>query len=254
MSDPVADGAGKVPAPAPSPPPALIVVSPDGEDLGPVSLATKPIRIGREPDNDVILHPDPAQVISREHCVVERVGRRWWVRDLDSRNHTYLERQGERAQVDHVELVDGDAVCIQADSAEDAITGKVRCWRVAFTDPGGTRGTSETRWLQYFSASETVWVHGGGRLARRVDARGKARRMLFFLLARYRERDEPRDGVFASHAELRAVLWPEDGDAQTRSDGDVANVAWGLREALDDEDQKLLQTEIGAGYRLVPRP
>jgi pSer/pThr/pTyr-binding forkhead associated (FHA) protein len=31
----------------------------------------KPIRIGREPD-DVILDPDSAQVISREHCVVER--------------------------------------------------------------------------------------------------------------------------------------------------------------------------------------
>jgi len=214
MSDPDAERASKIPSPSPSP--ALIVVSPDGEELAAVPLATEPIRIGREPDNDVILAPDPAQVISREHCVVERVGWHWWVRDLDSRNHTYLERQGERAQVDHVELVHGDAVCIEADSAADAITGKVRCWRLAFSDPERTWETNETRWLQYLPASETVWVLGGGRLPRRVVAKPKARQMLFFLLALYREHGEPPDGVLASHAELKAVLWPGDGDPQTR--------------------------------------
>ncbi len=251
MRDPDADGAT---VPSPSSPPTLTVVSPDGEEVGTVALATKPIRIGREPDNDVILSPDPAQVISREHCVLERVGWRWWVCDLDSRNHTYLERRGERAKVDHVELLHGDAVCIQADRADDAINGKVRCWRLAFNDPAQTLPTSETKWLQYFPASEAVWVLGGTQLPRRVVAPPKARRMLFFLLARYRERDEPPDGVLASHAELKTVLWSKDGDPQTRSDGDVANVAWDLRDALDDDDQQLLQTETGAGYRLVPRP
>lgn len=238
-----------------SPRPALTVVSPDGEDRGTVPLAAEPIRVGREIHNDVVLDPDPAQVISREHYVIEPVGRRWWVRDLDSRNHTYLERGGARAQVDRMELLHGDAVCVQADrAAEQSDGGDIRYWRLAFTDPGETQLASPAKWLQYFPASETVWVLGGTQLPRRVEAPPKARRMLLYLLARYRELDEPRDGVFVSHAELKAALWPEDSDPQRRSDGAVANVAWELRPALGDDDQRLLQTETGAGYRLVPRP
>jgi hypothetical protein len=233
--------------------PALTVVSPDGEDRGAVALAMDPIRVGREADNEIVLEPDPAQVISRQHCVIERTTRRWRVRDLESRNHTYLERDGVRAQVDHAELLHGDAICLLADSPEPAGGGGVRYWRLAFTDPGETKAASPVRWLQYFPASETVWALGGMRLSRPVEAPPKARRMLLYMLARYRELDEPRDGVFLSHAELKAALWPEDSDPQIRSDGAVANVAWELRAALGDDDQRLLQTETGAGYRLVPR-
>lgn len=253
MTDAEPSGA---PGPASSSPqPALTVVSPSGEDRGTVPLATASLRVGREADNDVVLGPDPVQVISREHCIIESVGRRWWVRDLDSRNHTYLERGGDRAQVDRAELLHGDAVCIQADGgAEQARGGDVRYWRLAFTDPGETQLAAPATWLQYFVASETVWVLGGARLPQRVDAPPKARRMLLYLLARYRQLDEPRDGVIASHTELKEVLWPEDSDPQRRPDSAVANVAWELRPALCDDDQRLLRTETGAGYRLVPRP
>jgi DNA-binding winged helix-turn-helix (wHTH) protein len=57
-----------------------------------------------------------------------------------------------------------------------------------------------------------------------------------------------------SLAELKSVLWPEDVDLQLRADGAVANVAWELRLALGDEDQRLLQTVRDEGYRLIPRP
>lgn len=234
--------------------PALTILSPDGNDRGMVLLAGEPIRIGRGADNDIVLDPDPAQVVSREHCVVEPVGRRWWVRDLDSRNHTYVERAGMRAEVDRAELLHGDSVCLQADR-DAALTGggDVRSWRLAFSDPGETRLASQGKWLQYFPASETVWVLGGGQLPLRVTAPPKARRMLLLLLARHRELGEPRDGVLAGHAELKAALWPEDSDDQLRSDGAVANVAWELRGALGDDEGRLLQTVSGAGYRLVPR-
>lgn len=232
---------------------ALIVVSPEGENRGTIALAQRSIRVGRDADNDVALDPDPEQVTSREHCVIERIGRRWWVRDLGSRNHTYLERRGIRARVDHVELLNGDAICIQSDSSDIEPTGSLTCWRLAFNDPRETLAAAQTRWLQYFPGSETVWVLGGLRLPQCLEAKGKARRMLLFLLARYRELDEPQDGVFAAHAELKTVLWPDE-NPESHTDGAVANVAWELRTALDDRDHRLLQTETGAGYRLVPRP
>ena len=247
MGDPDADRAPS------SPQPALTIVSPDGEDRGTVTLGAEPVRVGREAGNDIVLDSDVAQVVSREHCVVEPVGRRWWVRDLASRNHTYIERGGVRAQVDRAELLHGDAVCLQADRDADAAGGEVRFWRLAFNDPGETQLASTAKWLQYFPASETVWVLGGAQLPQRVNAPPKARRMLLLLLARHRELGEPSDGVLAGHADLKAALWPEDGDPQLRSDGAVANVAWELRAALGDDDGRLLQTVSGAGYRLVPR-
>ena len=51
-------------------------------------------------------------------------------------------------------------------------------WRLAFTDPRPTRVANMARWIQYFPAAETVWVLGGARLPRRVDAPPKARQML----------------------------------------------------------------------------
>jgi len=197
-----------------------------------------------------VLEPDREQLVSREHCVIEPVGQRWWVRDLGSRNHVYLERADHRAQVDHAELLHGDAVCLKAD-AETAEAP--RHWRLVFSDPRQTQFAQVVARLQYYPESETVWVLGGLQLPRLVNAPPKARRLLF-MLGRYRELDEPSDGVVVSLAELKRVLWPGDADPQQRSDGAVANIAWELRPALGDEDQRLLHTVRDEGYRLVPWP
>ncbi len=233
------------------PAPSIAVLSPDGDELATVQLDGDLLRIGRERRNDILLEPDPDQLVSREHCVIERVGQRWCVRDLDSRNHVYVERLGRRARVDQAELLHGDAVCIKAD-AEGA--GALRHWRLVFSDPGQTRFAQAVTWLQYYPQAETVWVLGGIQLPRCVEAPPKARRMLLFMLARYRELDEPSDGVAVSLTDLKSVLWPEDPDPRQRPDSAVANVAWELRLELGDEEQHLLQTVRDQGYRLVPRP
>ena len=232
------------------PRPCVAVVSPDGDDVLTVQLGPEPIRIGRDSHNDVVLQPDPQQLVSREHCVIERVGQRWCLRDLGSRNHVYIERAGQRARVDQAELLHGDAICVEA----DANAGASRHWRLVFSDPGQTHFAKAVTWLQFYPESGTVWVLGGLRLPHRVDAPPKARRMLLFMLGRHRELEEPSDGVLVSLAELKTVLWPEDSDPQRRADSAVANVAWELRPALGDEEQCLLQTVRDEGYRLVPRP
>jgi hypothetical protein len=233
------------------PGPSIAVLSPAGEQILTATLGSTPVTIGREHHNDIVLAPDPEQLVSREHCVIERVEQRWCVRDLNSRNHIYLERAAQRARIDRAELLHGDAICIKAHADDMAAPDH---WRLVFSDPGQTHFAQAVVWLQYFAESGTVWVLGGLQLPRRVDAPPKARRMLLFMLNRYRESDEPSDGVVASLAELKAVLWPEDADPQRRTDSAVANVAWELRPALADEDQRLLQTVRDEGYRLVPRP
>lgn len=230
---------------------SVAVLSPDGDEIASVELDADPLRVGRERRNDIVLAPDPQQLVSREHCVIERVGQRWYVRDLDSRNHVYIERGGERERVDRAELLHGDAVCLKADAES---VDAPRHWRLVFSDPGQTQFAQAGTWLQHYPASGTVWLLGGLRLPRRIDAPPKARRMLLFMLNRHRELDEPSDGVVVSLAELKSVLWPEDTDPQRRPASAVANVAWELRPALGDEDQRLLQTVRDEGYRLIPRP
>jgi hypothetical protein len=240
--------------PSGPPRPVLTILSPDGDARGTVRLEASPVHVGRAADNDVVLHPDPLQIVSREHCVIEPVGRHWRVRDLGSRNHTYIERVGVRAQVDREELLHGDAVCLRADrDAEDDGDEEPRHWRLAFSDLGETQRASRARWLQYFPASGVVWLHGSDQLPQVFKGPPTARRMLLHLLARHRELGEPPDGVLATHAELKRALWPDEADPQSRRDSTVANVAWELRTALDDSDGTLLQTVGGTGYRLVPR-
>src|ERR1700693_2989043 len=57
-----------------------------------ISLKDDGITIGQLPTNDVPLPFDPT--VSRVHCVLERVASRWCVRDLSSRNGTFV--NGER--------------------------------------------------------------------------------------------------------------------------------------------------------------
>ncbi len=232
----------------------LTLVAPDGAELREIVIASDPVRIGRAPHNDVVLEPDPCRFVSREHCVIEPVGRRWRVRDLDSRNRVHVERAGHRSRVDVSELVHGDIVCIQAAGVPASEPEGGEHWRLVFSDPGQTVSTSAVRWLQYYPEAETVWLMGGTALPSRVEPKPKARRMLLYLLERYRQLDEPPDGVAASVSQLKDVLWAEDADPQERKAGDVANVAWELREALGDKQQQILRTVRDEGYRLVPRP
>jgi FOG: FHA domain len=57
-----------------------------------IPLQEDRITIGLSPTNDVPLPFD--RTVSRAHCVLERVASRWCVRDLSSRNGTFL--NGER--------------------------------------------------------------------------------------------------------------------------------------------------------------
>lgn len=54
------------------------------------------ITIGKDPANGLVLAGDAA--VSRTHAVVERLGSAWCIRDLDSKNGTYV--NGERISVE----------------------------------------------------------------------------------------------------------------------------------------------------------
>ncbi len=67
--------------------PALLVVDEAGNTS---RVDGEPLRIGRGPDNDLVI----ADIrVSREHAVIEPVDGGWLIRDLQSTNGTYLDGQ-----------------------------------------------------------------------------------------------------------------------------------------------------------------
>lgn len=81
----------------------------DGAESRVIALSPSgPLRIGRGGDNDVVLAEDAK--VSRRHLeLICRQGT-WWVRDLGSRNGTWV----NGAKVDQVALADGDRLRVGA--------------------------------------------------------------------------------------------------------------------------------------------
>jgi DNA-binding CsgD family transcriptional regulator len=67
----------------------LEVWTPTGREL--VALEAGRLTLGADPANDLALPADPT--LSRLHAVLERYGAGWCVRDLDSRNGTFVNGQ-----------------------------------------------------------------------------------------------------------------------------------------------------------------
>lgn len=98
----------------------LEVHRPEGVELAP--LAGSRVTIGRDPTNDVTVSSDPKA--SRLHAVLEKLSAGWCVRDLNSRNGTFL--NGERVGRDRPlhpsdEIRVGDTRLVyRADKSSDA--------------------------------------------------------------------------------------------------------------------------------------
>ena len=73
-----------------------------------VELVDERYVIGKADDADVVLTDD--STVSAAHAMVERIGKRWYLRDLNARNGTYVNKSrivGEQALRDRDELVLG---------------------------------------------------------------------------------------------------------------------------------------------------
>jgi hypothetical protein len=67
----------------------LQVFAPQGSEL--VVLESDRLTLGKDPSNDIVLDADPT--VSRLHAVMERFAAGWTIRDLSSRNGTFVNRE-----------------------------------------------------------------------------------------------------------------------------------------------------------------
>jgi predicted component of type VI protein secretion system len=68
------------------------------------NLDTWTLTLGRQDDRDIRLQRD--SFISREHATLTLRGGQWWLTDLDSRNGSFVEFDGEETRIKELTLID----------------------------------------------------------------------------------------------------------------------------------------------------
>lgn len=97
----------------------LQIWAPSGAEV--VPLAGARLAIGKDPANEIEIEKD--ELVSRAHAVLERLPSGWCLRDLSSRNGTFV--NGERLWGDRP-LYEGDEILIGATRLVFRATGEVR--------------------------------------------------------------------------------------------------------------------------------
>jgi len=188
--------------------------------------------IGRDPDCDIAL---PDRLVSREHAILERDESGYQIRDLDSKNGTFL--NGD-AVTEPRRLQDGDEIQIALR------------FRLAFVDAGATAplGVAPERQaeraLHLDPSSRRVWVLG----EELTPSLSLAQFRLLELL--YRE-----EGRVVDRERVVETVWAEDAEEGV-SEQAIDALVRRLRERLAevDPDGQYVVTVRGHGFRLENRP
>jgi DNA-binding CsgD family transcriptional regulator len=193
----------------------LEVWTPAGREL--VTLEAERLTLGSDPANDLALPADPT--LSRLHAALERYGAGWCVRDLDSRNGTFVNgqrvwrerplRPADELRVGATRLIyrsdqpAGSGQATQASEPPPELTRRERevllvlCRTVlggaAFTEPATIREiadalvVSEAAVKQHLAhLYDKFGIHGGGE-RRRVQLANEALRRGAVTIAQLRE-------------------------------------------------------------------
>lgn len=168
--------------------------------------------------------------ISRHHARLQQRSGSWWVRDLDSKNGTFV--NGEDVSGAAVRLVDGDQIVFAG-----AVTA-------SFHDPAATPmapriGRLDGVWID--PSTNAVWVD-----ATRIEPPLSAKQLQLLMLL------DTRGGEIVSRPDIVAHVWADEAAAGV-SDDAVSALVKRLRARLREGPRQLDYVEVvkGRGIRLT---
>ena len=205
---------------------ALLVLHEGDEIRSSWPLDADETTIGRWPDNDVVIAD---RWISRHHALITRRGLRYVVKDLGSKNGTFV--NGQRLTGPQ-ELEDGDRIQVAPN------------YQFSFVDAEATAPVwSAGPRLRLDAAQRQVWVAGQEIL----PPLSPAQFAFLELLSREPDRVFNRD-------EIIAAVWPE-SIALGVSDEAIDSLVRRLRKRLAKVDpaHNYIQAVRGHGFRLIQR-
>lgn len=201
----------------------LVVVS--GTDSGrEVALDGRPVLIGRDPECDLALRDSYA---SRQHCWIERRGDRWWVRDLGSKNGTWV---GDE-QVLHERLLhDGDVILVGHT--------QIRLREAGVTETYDSVPTVQSRYRLWLDeAARAVMVDEAP-----VEPCLSPKQWALLALLWHRR------GSVVTKDEIARAVWPE--AEGVIFDYQIDKLVSRVRARLGPAGDELIETIWGTGYKL----
>ncbi|MCZ7569033.1 MAG: FHA domain-containing protein [Ardenticatenaceae bacterium] len=201
----------------------LVVVS--GADARrELELDGRPVLIGRDPECDLALRDSYA---SRQHCWVEQREGRWWVRDLGSKNGTWV---GDEQVVHERPLYDGDVVLV----------GHTR---IRLCESGATETYDSVLAVQ---SRHRLWLDEAARAAIVDEApvEPPLSPKQWALLRLLWE----RRGAVVTKDEIARAVWPEAEGAIF--DYQIDKLVSRVRARLGPAGDELIETVWGTGYKL----
>jgi DNA-binding response OmpR family regulator len=207
---------------------AALLLWMEGEEIkGRWTLAKPVISIGRWEDNDVVVDD---RWVSRHHAQVRREEGGYVIRDLDSKNGTFV--NGQRIAVP-TPLADGDEI---------QMTPLIK---LTFVDYGSTAPLpveAEAPSLELDLGARQVYLRG-----RLLDPPLSSAQFTFLSLL------ATRPGRVYSREQVIAAVWPEDqaeGISDEAIDALVRRIRLRLRKL--DPDHEYIVTARGYGFKLEP--
>lgn len=186
------------------------------------------VSIGREEGNNVVI---PDRRVSRQHAVIERKGDRYYIRDCDSKNGTFV--NGDLLQ-EPVPLKDGDEIQVALG------------FSLTFVDAGATTPLflEGHRGLVVDDESRQVWVHG-----QELDPSLSTQQYRLLCLL------YENGGKVVTREEIVRVVWPDvmsGGVSEQAIDALVRRLRDRLAEV--DPDHQYVVTVRGHGFRFEDAP
>jgi DNA-binding response OmpR family regulator len=207
---------------------AALLLWMEGEEIkGRWTLAKPVISIGRWEDNDVVVDD---RWVSRHHAQVRREEEGYVIRDLDSKNGTFV--NGQRIAVP-TPLADGDEI---------QMTPLIK---LTFVDYGSTAPLpveAEAPSLELDLGARQVYLRG-----RLLDPPLSSAQFTFLSLL------ATKPGRVYSREQVIAAVWPEDqaeGISDEAIDALVRRIRLRLRKL--DPDHEYIVTARGYGFKLEP--
>ncbi|MBS1252831.1 MAG: Response regulator ArlR [Anaerolineales bacterium] len=201
----------------------------DGQQIGQEwVLETDEVSIGRDDDNAIVL---PDRRISRRHAVIEHDDDRYYIRDCDSKNGTFL---NDELLQGSVALKDGDDISVAMG------------FTLTFVDAGATTPLffEGHRGVVIDDASRQVWVRGQ-ELEPPLST--QQYRLLYLLYENI--------GKVVTREEIVRVVWPDaigGGVSEQAIDALVRRLRDRIAEV--DPDHQYVVTVRGHGFRLENAP
>jgi DNA-binding winged helix-turn-helix (wHTH) protein len=242
--------------------PFLDVRAPDGKeytidfkDIFEQSPEQTRLTMGRSDVNDIVL-PDPHKKVSRQQCILEREGDRWWLIDEGSANGTFLSQGGSGSESDLIDvraaermlLQDGDAILMLG---KLTATSQPVFWKLTFRDPNVTERVDK------FQPAELEYDFSEQKLfkvtrQRRQEVKLSPQELILINYMAQRNRDNDNQPSVCGYEELIKTIWPENFGHDRY---DINRLVWSVREKIerDSGEPQFLKTVRGQGYLLNVR-